>query len=127
MKTIINIILLIIAIVLMTTIGLISFIYSVIDLFFSVSRGRFYEISKYFKEIAVEIDIFGNFICKRLFNLLLLTPKSRYKFGVNQETCSSVFGKNQKFNTLTKLGIIIANILDTIEPHHCKKSIKYFI
>ena len=58
----------------------------------------------YFKSSAVSLDRFGNF----------------------EETISSVLGKNQRDNTLSRTGRALVWILDLIEKEHCKKSIKEF-
>lgn len=76
-------------------------------------------------KIGLSNDILGNTICEQLFNDLLIT-KVGYRFGDSRETISSVLGKNQQKETLTRLGFILAYILDSIETEHCKKSIKIF-
>ena len=57
-----------------------------------------------------------------LFNDILIKIGG-YKFGNRQETISSVLGKNQRSNTLTKAGKILRFILDVIDKDHCKNSI----
>jgi len=37
-----------------------------------------------------------------------------------------VLGKNQRGQTLTKLGNVICNILDFLDKNHCKKSIRNY-
>ncbi|MCC9072441.1 hypothetical protein LNQ49_12695 [Flavobacterium sp. F-65] len=72
--------------------------------------------------IATSVDTSGNVICKDLFNLLLI-KKGGYEFGKRKETISSVLGKNQRDETLTKTGRFIVFILDKIETDHCLISI----
>mgnify|MGYP000014861452 FL=1 len=79
----------------------------------------------YFKSSAVNLDRFGNFEFRTLFNLVL-KKKGGYEFGNFEETISSALGKNQRNGTLTRTGKVLAWILDTIEKEHCKKSIKEF-
>lgn len=84
-----------------------------------------YKNANYFKSSAVNLDRFGNYEFRTLFNLTL-KKKEGYHFGSFEETISSVLGKNQRDGTLSKTGKILAWILDTIDKDHCKKSIKEF-
>ena len=77
----------------------------------------------YFKSSAVNLDRFGNSEFRTLFNLTL-KKKGGYEFGNMEETISSALGKNQRDETLTKIGRALVWILDKIEKEHCKKSIK---
>lgn len=76
----------------------------------------------YFRTSAVNIDRFGNREFRTLFNSTLKT-KEGYEFGDFRETISSVLGKNQRDQTLSRTGRILVKILDTIDKDHCKKSI----
>ena len=76
-----------------------------------------------FLQGGIAIDVFGNVFFKHLFNWAL-RHNVGYKFGSQGETISSVLGKNQRDNTLTKTGKGLALLLDTIDPNHCFKSIK---
>ena len=71
---------------------------------------------------ARSIDVFANVEAQELFNDTLI-KKGGYKFGNRQETISSVMGKNQRTNTLTKAGKTLRIILDFIDKDHCKNSI----
>ena len=77
----------------------------------------------YFKSSAINLDRFGNSEFRTLFNLTL-KKKGGYEFGNMEETISSALGKNQRDETLTKIGRALVWILDKIEKEHCKKSIK---
>ena len=77
----------------------------------------------YFKSSAVNLDRFGNFEFRTLFNLVL-KKKGGYEFGNFEETISSALGKNQRDKTLSMAGKALVWILDMIEKEHCKKSIK---
>ena len=95
-------------------------------LFLPLSLLNFLAVAiKYFKSSAVNLDRFGNFEFRTLFNLVL-KKKGGYEFGNFEETISSVLGKNQRDNTLSRTGKVLVWILDTIEKEHCKKSIKDF-
>jgi 8-oxo-dGTP diphosphatase len=71
---------------------------------------------------ARSIDVFANVEASELFNDILI-KKGGYKFGNRQETISSVLGKNQVTNTLTRTGNGLRIILDCIEQDHCLISI----
>jgi hypothetical protein len=76
----------------------------------------------YFLSSASNLDKFGNREFRTLLNKILIT-KDGYKFGNINETISSVLGKNQRDNTLTKAGKVLVWILDKIDKNHCYKSI----
>ena len=77
----------------------------------------------YFLDTAINIDRFGNREFRTSLNKCLIKENSPFKFGDDNETISSVLGKNQRFGHLTKFGKIICLILDTIDKNHCEKSI----
>lgn len=83
-------------------------------LFAMFFRGRV----DYCYQIALSIDQLGNVICSRLFNATLGNG-----FGSEDETISSVLGKNKAKNTLTFLGKTLAFILNKIDKKHVEKSI----
>ena len=64
----------------------------------------------YFRETALDIDIFGNKNFRTLLNTTLIT-KQGYQFGQKNETISSVLGKNYLTNTLTTTGKLLVKIL----------------
>jgi len=76
----------------------------------------------YFKSSAINLDKFGNREFRTLFNKTLIL-ESGHKFGDINETISSVLGKNQLTNTLTKCGNILVWILDKIDNNHSLESI----
>ena len=79
-------------------------------------------LNRYFRNEALAIDRFGNSQYKSLFNAWFIKEKG-YKHGNINETISSVLGKNQRDETLTKFGMLITKILDRMDENHCKKSI----
>ena len=64
----------------------------------------------YFRETAIDIDIFGNKNFRTLFNATLITQQG-YQFGQKNETISSVLGKNYLTDTLTTTGKLLVKIL----------------
>ena len=85
------------------------------------SRGR----NAIFFQIAIAIDQLGNVVCARLLNLTL-RKNDGYKFGFEDETISSVIGKNQLTNTLTKTGRMLDSLLSDFQADHAIKSIENF-
>jgi hypothetical protein len=79
---------------------------------------------KYLYNIARGIDQLGNVVCGRLFNLTLITSNSIHKFGNEDETISSVIGKNKLANTLTVAGHLLDKLLDIIDKNHSIKAIE---
>lgn len=77
----------------------------------------------YLKDSAVNLDRYANREFRFSLNKYLIKEKSPDRFGNIAETISSVLGKNQISNNLTKFGKVICKILDTIEKNHCIKSI----
>lgn len=89
----------------------------------SIINWFFVENKKgYFKSSAINIDKFGNREFRTLFNKTLILENG-HKFGDINETISSVLGKNQLTNTLTKCGNILVWILDKIDNNHSLESI----
>lgn len=94
----------------------------VVNLYKRRWKFSFKRLDQQLLSIATSIDSSGNVVCKDLFNLTLI-QKGGYQFGNRKETISSVLGKNQRDETLTKTGKIIVFILDKIETDHCLISI----
>lgn len=72
---------------------------------------------KYLYKIALGIDQLGNVVCARLFNFFLIDIEG-HQFGNEDETISSVLGKNKKTNTLTLFGIALDMLLELIDKNH---------
>jgi len=79
--------------------------------------------NNYLFTIAKSIDQLGNVVCSGLFDLLLI-KKDGHKFGNEDETISSVLGKNKKNNTLTILGKWVVLLLNAIEKDHVENAIE---
>jgi len=79
---------------------------------------------KYFYNIARAIDQLGNVVCGRLFNSTLIKYYSIYKFGNEDETISSVIGKNKLANSLTFIGRLLYYFLELIDKNHSIKAIE---
>ena len=59
-----------------------------------------------------------------MFNSILISSKSEYKFGNPDETISSVLGKNKRAGNLLYLGKRLDAWLNGIDPNHSIKSIE---
>jgi len=99
--------LLILAILLSIILFPIGFLFSM----FYPKRG------KYLYKIALGIDQLGNVVCARLFNFFLIDIEG-HQFGNEDETISSVLGKNKRTNTLTLFGIALDMFLEKIDKNH---------
>jgi hypothetical protein len=113
LKTIINILLAIIA-----RLGayiLSEFLY-ISGLIFSHNRA------KYHLNIGISYDQLGNTLGGPLFNLIL-RKKGGHKFGDPDETISAVLGYLKASGHLTKLGKLIADLLNKIDKDHVEKAI----
>jgi 8-oxo-dGTP diphosphatase len=79
---------------------------------------------RYMFNIALGIDQLGNVVCGKLFNLTLIYPSSINRFGNEDETISSVIGKNKKAGKLTFAGRMLDKLLDSIDKNHSISSIE---
>ncbi len=99
----------------------------VYDLFYYFYNRKFLkafkEIDNDFFNVALGNDQKGNIVYKHLFNGWLITKDTVNYFGDEDETVSSVLGKNKLDQTLTRLGKAVCFILDSIDENHCIKSI----
>ncbi len=80
-------------------------------------------VGQYFLVIAISIDQMGNVIMQELFNDVLI-KKSGIRFGNEDETISSVLGKNQQAGTLTFMGKGLNGLLHLLEKDHSIKAIE---
>lgn len=109
-----NIILAKIAILLFIILEPISFFHAVVL--------KKHSVKGYWRSFAVDVDRFGNHQFRTLFNATLRQSHG-YEFGDFRETVSSVLGKNQRDQTLSRTGKMLVKILDIIDKNHCQKSI----
>ena len=91
---------------------------------FQIITAIFKGIDKYLFRIAKSIDQLGNVVCEHLFNVTLI-KKNGYKFGNEDVTISHVLGMNEKTNTLSFAGKLLAWLLNTIDKDHNQKAIEY--
>lgn len=78
----------------------------------------------WFKRLALSFDQLGNVIADDMFNWLLIKDDHIAPFGDEDETVSSVLGKNFLANNLTLLGKLLRNFLHLLDANHSVKSIE---
>ena len=113
-----NFILIILAKLLYLAVGPFNFFYVILI----KKKFTWKRLNGYFREQAIAIDRFGNSQYRSLLNAWFV-KENGYQHGNINETISSVLGKNQRDETLTKFGMLITKILDRMDENHCKKSI----
>lgn len=79
---------------------------------------------KAYKKLAISKDQYTNVACQFWFNKWMLKNNSVHLFGNEDETLSSVFGKNKRAGTLTKFGQFWSFLLNTIDKNHVEKAIE---
>jgi len=73
--------------------------------------------NEYLLKIALTIDILGNVVGGPLFNRVLLKTTA-YPFGSISDTISYVIAYNKHYGKLSKVGTLVGNILDFLDPGH---------
>lgn len=114
-----------------------GFMYTVIRLSIGVSfKTLTKRVDQLMKQTAIAVDQLGNVFMQEVFNDFLikidmyedregkLFVVHPHKFGSEDETISSVLGKNKKLGTLTWFGKLLAWFLDKTDPNHVEKSIE---
>ena len=97
---------------------LVGIIWTFFKLMIGVKISQWWDrLGSYFFTSAKAIDQLGNVMCQDLFNSLLIKNNSS-PFGNEDETISSVMGKNQVKNNLTFLGKLLNWLLNKIDPNH---------
>jgi len=86
-------------------------------------RASIKKLGNYWFVMAVGVDQLGNTVMSTLFNDILIT-KYGHKFGDEDQTVSMVLGVNKAMGTLTKVGRLMADILNKIDPNHVEKAIE---
>jgi len=84
-------------------------------------RGR----KEWLFKICLGIDQLGNVVCGKLFDLTLIKSNG-YQFGFEDETISSVIGKNCEAGTLTIAGKLLNAFLNALWKNHTINSIENF-
>jgi hypothetical protein len=120
-----GIILFLIAILLSAISLPIGFAYFILKCVFTFQFKKFgIRFNQYFLKMAISIDQMGNVAMQEILNDTLIKNRD-YPFGDEDETISSVIGKNLKFGNLTVFGKALNAILDFLDPNHSLNSIEY--
>lgn len=99
-------------------------LFNIIGMFYaSLYFASLKEANGYYKQMALSKDQHSNVVMQYLFNHIMI-KKDGYKFGNEDESISSVFGKNQLKGTLTVFGMFWNNFLSKIEKDHSINSIE---
>ena len=114
-----NILLFVVAVLLLILLAPIAVLIKVI---IAIRRGKF--DSEWFKRLALSLDQLGNVIADDFFNWLLIRDDGIAPFGDEDETVSSVLGKNYLAGNLTVMGKALRYMLHMIDNNHSVKSIE---
>ncbi len=114
-----NFLLLITALVLFILIAPLAIIYKLITNLFKLKK-----LNDWLLRIALSIDQLGNVVADDFFNLLLIKNDCFSPFGDEDETISSVLGKNYQLNNLTFLGELLRKLLYVFDKNHSVDSIE---
>ena len=104
-------------------IGFLLFVLALV-IIFVMTIVNFFEVKDkdgYFKNTALNLDIWANVEFRTFWNNHLIKNKMPNPFGIQGETISSVLGKNILTNNLTSTGKALVWILG---KKHCLDAIK---
>jgi len=110
--------LLLLAVVLSVILYPLGWVYSMITFRLSLKK-----LGKYWFVMAVSVDQLGNVVMSTLFNDIMI-KKYGHKFGDEDQTISMVLGVNKAMGTLTKIGKLLADILNFLDKDHVEKAIE---
>lgn len=83
------------------------------------------DLNKWFYDLAIIIDVYGNAHLSILFNRILIKGNGKFRFtGHDRDTISYTLAINQKRGTLTPFGQFWANFLNRIDKDHLQKAIE---
>ena len=119
MNTLVSILLFLVAILLVILLTPLAIFVKIV---ISVWRGKFDHL--WLRRLALSLDQLGNVIADDFFNWLLIRDDHIAPFGDEDETVSSVLGKNYLADNLTVLGKALRCLLHRLDPNHSVKSIE---
>lgn len=123
-----NIILLIVALLLLSTIGIYGLLYALVFTVFHYTKISFLKFwGDLLYSINVGIDFIGNVLLGTFLNNYAIVDKTLYPFGNVNHTISHVLAYNYlKLNNTSRFGKVIINILEMIDKGHALKSLKRY-
>jgi hypothetical protein len=121
-----NIILLIVALLLLSTIGVYGLLYALVFTVFHYTKISFLKFwGDLLYSINVGIDFIGNVLLGTFLNNYAIVDKTKYPFGKINHTISHVLAYNFiNLNNTTDFGMKILHILERIDRGHTVKSLK---
>lgn len=123
-RLVVNIGLLFIATILLSTIGVFGLLYTVAYTILNYNiKGFITYWSNLLYQINVGIDQIGNVLLAKFLNNFALIYADSYPFGKVDMTISHVLAVNQFNNNVTSLGKWIIEVLEYLDPGHMKKSL----
>lgn len=123
-RLLVNIILFLVAVLLLSTIGIYGLFYAIVW-----TARHFTKVSflKYWTDliysINLGIDRIGNVLLSTFLNNFALIDKTQYPFGDVKHTISHVLAVNYFAVNTSKFGTIIVLILEIIDKNHMEKSL----
>jgi hypothetical protein len=80
-------------------------------------------LNKFFYKCALSVDQTGNVLCSVPFQFIFTKGLDVHPFGDEDDTVSYVIAMNQKKDTLTWMGRLLAAILDLLDRNHLQKAL----
>lgn len=82
------------------------------------------KLNKYFYQLAIIVDVFGNESLETLFNKIMIKGHGKFLFGGDdRDTISYVIAVNKRRGTLTRFGRFWGWFLNTVDKDHLDKAI----
>lgn len=121
----VNTLILIVALILLVTVGVFGLIYTIIHSLWNIKKSDpFLYFGNILYAINVGIDKIGNVLLGTFLNNTAIDLKTTdQKFGNINHTISYVLAKNESSGSLKPLGLFLVNVLEKLDPGHMKKSL----
>jgi len=120
-----GIILFIVAVILVTILTALSFVFTPIYYLVTFKwKTGIKEFDRWFYKMALSLDQFGALACSKLLKVTLTKGENAHPFTDEDDTASYVIGRNKYRGTLTRFGRWIDYILNILDKEHTDKAIK---
>jgi hypothetical protein len=96
----------------------VGIVYSVGESLFFIASDIIRSVWRAIYDLFRDVSIIVSVTASKFLNRLLMD--SGVPFG--NHSVSAVLGANQREKTLSKVGLWLVELLDSIEPNHCKKA-----
>jgi len=94
-----------------------------IGVVYSILTRGFNGLWRVCKQFALAWDRLGGVICADMFNDLMVKPHG-YRYGNGEDLISYVMGRNKAIDTHYKLGVKVADAINTIDTNHVEDAVK---